>query len=100
MEKAINDNVNDIDRFLKKSSLSMIRGNRKLCSDIEAENGATRYEKKLDAPECHRFFLKVMYHLPYNTRESILEASMRKGIKSPKRYFTYSAKKALEKIGH
>ena len=98
MEKLINDN--DKERFLKKKSMTMIRGRRKLCSDAEAEMGAERYERKLNAPECHQFFLKVMYHLPYEDRERILEYSQRAGITSPKRYFTYSAKKALAKLGY
>ncbi|MBR0403079.1 hypothetical protein IJI55_00805 [Candidatus Saccharibacteria bacterium] len=99
MEKAINEiNVNE--RLLKKSSMTMNRDRDKLCSDEEAESGALRYERKLKAPECHKFFLKVMYHLPYDTREAILEASTKSWIKSPKKYFTYSAKKALLKLGH
>lgn len=98
MEKLINDN--DIDRFRKESSLTMNRSKSKLCSDNEAESGAERYERLLNAPECHRFFLKVMYHLPYETRERILEASRKKWVANPKKYFTYSAKKALAKLGY
>lgn len=89
-------NVNDKRRI--KESMTMIR-KRKLCSDIEAESGAERLEKLLEAPECRRFFIKVMYYLPYDERERILESAIRPGITSPKKYFTHSARKALEKAG-
>ena len=69
----------EIDRFLKKPSFSMIR--EKLCSDNEAESGAERYIRLLNAPECREFFLKVMYHLPYEVRERILEAATRPWVK-------------------
>lgn len=71
----------------------------KLCSDKEAESGAERYIKLLNAPECRLFFLKVMYHLPYDTREHILEASIRPGIDIPKKYFTHCAKRELANLG-
>lgn len=93
---------NDNERFLKKSSMTMNNNNgrKKLCSDQEAESGAMRYVKKLNAPECYRFFLKVMYHLPYDTRENILECSLRRQIKAPKKYFTHAAKSELKKLGY
>ena len=87
----------EIERLLKKPSFSMIRG--KLCSDAEAESGAERYARLLNAPECRLFFLKVMYHLPYETREHILAAATQPWVKEPKKYFTYSAKKELARIG-
>ena len=83
------DNDNDYKR-LRKS---------KLCSDKEAESGAERYIKLLNAPECRLFFLKVMYHLPYDTRERILESAKRKEVEHPKRFFTYCAKRELAKLG-
>lgn len=100
MRKLINDIDNE--RFLKESSMtmSMNRGRRTYCTDEQAESGALRLERKLDAPECHRFFLKVMYYLPDSIREELLAYSMRDGISSPKRYFTHSARKALYKLGH
>ena len=82
---------------LKNRSMTM---KRKLCSDVEAENGADRYIRIFDAPECRLFFLKVMYHLPYDERERIREAAQNGKVRSPKNYFTYSAKKALEKYGY
>jgi len=87
----------EIDRLLKKPSFSMIGG--KLCSDAEAESGAERYIRLLNAPECRLFFLKVMYHLPYDTREQILEAATKPWVKIPKKYFTYSAKRELARFG-
>ena len=88
--------INEIDIDLNRS-FSMIRG--KLCSDKEAESGAERYIRILHAPECREFFLKVMYHLPYDIRERILEASNKPWVKTPKKYFTFSAKKELSKFG-
>ncbi|MBR3139043.1 hypothetical protein IKG38_03505 [Candidatus Saccharibacteria bacterium] len=95
----INDNDKDIEYFLKENiNINDVRRS-KLCSDKEAESGAERYIKLLNAPECRNFFLKVMYHLPYEDRERILEASRKKGIKVPKKYFTYCAKRELIKLG-
>lgn len=71
----------------------------KLCSDAEAESGAERYIQILNAPECREFFLKVMYHLPYDTREHILEKATRTGVGSPAHYFTYCAKRELTLLG-
>lgn len=97
-EKVINDNenflkrkFNDIDDKIRKT---------KLCSDQEAELGANRYIKILNAPECRKFFLKTMYHLPYDIREKILESSIKPKITSPKKYFTYCAKRELAKLGY
>lgn len=86
----------------KMPKITMPMGGRraKLCSDKEAESGADRYVRLLEAPECWKFFLKVMYHLPYDTREALLVAATKEGIDSPKRYFTYSAKRELEKLGY
>ena len=72
---------------------------RKLVETAEAESGADRLIRKLDAPECRPFFCKVMYYLPADTRETILEYAMRDGITSPKRYFTKSARRELCKVG-
>lgn len=95
-----NDTI-DIERnFFKEISISMKETRRaKLCSDKEAESGANRYIKLLNAPECKNFFLKVMYHLPYDTRERILESSVRPWITTPKKYFTHCAKRELENLG-
>lgn len=95
-EKTINDN----ESFLKETSMTMM-GTRKnkLCSDNEAESGAERYIRILGAPECRKFFIKVMYYLPYDTREKILELSTRSSIMNPKKYFTYVAKRELAKVG-
>ncbi len=92
----------DKDSFLKKRSLTMIKATKrkKLCSDVEAENGAERYVRIFDAPECRLFFLKVMYHLPYDERERIREAALKGKVKNPKKYFTYCAKRSLEKFGY
>lgn len=97
MEKFINESMIN-ERLLKKSS--MINEKKLLCSSEEAEAGAERYVRLLDAPECRSFFLKVMYHLPYPERERIYGAATRSGIGSPKRYFTHSAKRALARIGY
>ena len=96
---AINDNEND--NFLKRNINvnDMCSKKAKLCSDKEAEAGAQRFIKILNAPECREFFLKVMYHLPYETRERILELSIKPGIRTPKKYFTYSAKRELALLG-
>lgn len=92
--------INDNERFLKKSSMINDINERKMCSEAEAEAGAQRYIRKLGAPECRLFFLKVMYWLPYNDRERLLEAATRPNVRSPKRYFTFCAKRALAKYGH
>lgn len=101
--KRINEieNENDIECFLKRNIIFNDIGSRKakLCSDKEAESGAKRYIRLLDAPECREFFLKVMYHLPYEERERILEASRKPWIKTPKKFFTYCAKRELVKLG-
>lgn len=89
-ENSLKRNFNFNDRGSSKS---------KLCSDSEAESGASRYIKLLNAPECREFFLKVMYHLPYEDRERILEAAKKPWIKTPKKYFTYCAKKELVRLG-
>ena len=95
-EKHIIDN----ESFLKKTSMSLILTRKaKLCSDKEAESGAERYVRLLNAPECRSFFLKVMYHLPYDNRERILEAATKPWVKTPKKYFTYCAKKELVNLG-
>lgn len=72
---------------------------KKLVGNAEAEAGADRLVRKLDAPECRPFFCKVMYYLSPDTRETILEYAMRDGVTSPKRYFTASARKELRKVG-
>ena len=72
---------------------------KKLCSDKEAEQGAERYIKLLNAPTCREFFLKVMYHLPYDTRERILESALKPWVKAPAHYYTYCAKKELALLG-
>lgn len=98
-EKRINDK--DIEDFLKRNLNINDNGSNKakLCSDKEAESGAKRYIRLLNAPECRLFFLKVMYHLPYEERERILEASKKPWIKSQKRFFTYCAKRELARLG-
>jgi hypothetical protein len=94
----INDKDNDLKRRVN-ININDVPRRSKLCSDKEAESGAERYINILDAPECREFFLKVMYHLPYETREKILEYSVKKWIKSPKKYFTYCAKRELSALG-
>lgn len=93
--------INDNERLLKEPSISMNRlpSKAKLCSNMEAESGATRLSRLLDAPECRLFFMKCMYHLPYTTREQILEYALKPWVKAPKRYFTHCAKKELTKLG-
>lgn len=71
----------------------------KLCSDREAESGAKRYMKKLGAVGCREFLLKVMYYLPYDIRENILEAATKPWVRTPAHYFTYSAKRELTRRG-
>ena len=91
-----------INEKLQRSS-SMIndkgRARRKLTSTSEAESGADRLVQKLNAPECRPFFCKVMYYLPAETRERILEYALQGSVASPKKYFTVSAKRELRKIG-
>ena len=89
-EDFLKENLNDNDQLVSKA---------KLVSNKEAESGADRYVRLLGAPECRLFFLKVMYHLPYDIRERILEASSKSEVRSPKKYFTYSAKRELAKLG-
>lgn len=89
----------DKDLLLKEKSLSLRKSKTKLCSDKEAESGAERLMHILGATDSQQFFLKVMYHLPYETRERILEYSTRPGIKSQKGYFLYCAKRELERLG-
>ena len=55
--------------------------------------------KKLEANGCREFLLKVMYYLPYDIRENILEAATKPWVKMPAHYFTYSAKRELAKRG-
>ena len=100
-KKPINENEKDIERFLKRTFNFIDKGSSKakLCSDKEAESGAERYIGLLHAPECREFFLKVMYHLPYDTRERVLESSTKPWVKAPKKYFTYCAKRELAKLG-
>ena len=64
-------------------------------------------EKKADvliemfkAPSCRLFFLKCVYHLPEKTIEDIISNAMRPHVKSPIKYFNYSAKQELKKIGY
>ena len=98
----INEIIDNESSF-KKTSMSMTMtktAKSKLCSDAEAESGASRYIKIFDAPECKLFFLKVMYHLPYDERERLREAAQKSWVKNPKKYFAYSAKKALAKYGY
>lgn len=97
----INENEKDIEYSFKRNIIFNDRGisKAKLCSDQEAESGADRYIKLLKAPECREFFYKVMYHLPYEVRERILEAATKEWIKTPKKYFTYCAKKELTRLG-
>lgn len=71
----------------------------KLVGLTEAEYGADRLVRKLNAPECRQFFCKVMYYLPANQREIILEYATSGAVKSPKHYFTASAKRELLKLG-
>lgn len=94
-------NEKDIESFLSGNFNFNELGTSKakLCSDKEAESGAKRYIKLLNAPECREFFLKVMYHLPYENRERILEASKRPWVKAPKKFFTYCAKRELARFG-
>lgn len=89
IEKSLNDNTMTM-KWCRKS---------KLCSDNEAESGAERYIRLLNAPECRQFFIKVMYHLPYDTRENILAMARRSSVRSPKKYFTYVAKRELARFG-
>ena len=72
---------------------------KKLCSDKEAESGADRYMKLLGATGCREFLIKVMYYLPYETREHILELALRPSVKRRPQYFTYVAKRELVKSG-
>ena len=97
-EKRINEK--DIENLKRFNFIESGSNKAKLCSDKEAESGANRYMRLLNAPECREFFLKVMYHLPYEDRERLLESSTKPWIKAPKRYFTYCAKKELTKIGY
>ena len=92
--------IADDTRKMTRIPLPMSGKRAKLCSDKEAESGADRYVRLLEAPECWKFFLKVMYHLPYDIREDLLAAATREGIKCPKKYFTYSARRELEKLGY
>ena len=99
--KRINEIEKDIgSSFLRNFNFNDMGSNKaKLCSDREAESGAERFINILNAPECREFFLKVMYHLPYETRENLLAAARKPWIKAPKKYFTYCAKRELAKIG-
>lgn len=95
----INEMINETfskRKFNDHCSLKSMR----LCSDAEAEAGADRLIEKLDAPECRLFFIKVMYYIPYDERERLLNIAVRPCIKSPKKYFTFSAKRALARLGH
>ena len=98
----INENEKDNGSSLKRNFNFIERGSSraKLCSDKEAESGAERYIRLLGAPECREFFLKVMYHLPYDTREKLLECANKPWIKSPKKYFTYCAKREMALLGY
>lgn len=99
---SINEIEKDNDRpFTKDFNFNERCSSRaKLCSDKEAESGAERYIRLLDAPECREFFLKVMYHLPYDTREKLLDSAKRPWIRSPKKFFTYCAKRELALLGY
>lgn len=100
-EKVINDidNENFLKRKFNDNDIDSIVRKTKLCSEKEAESGAERYTRILNAPECRKFFLKTMYHLPYEVREKILESSTKPKVASPKKYFTYCAKRELAKLG-
>lgn len=97
--------INEIEKdngksFLRTFNFNDMRSTKaKLCSDNEAESGAERFIRLLDAPECREFFLKVMYHLPYETRENLLAAAKKPWIRVPKKYFTYCAKRELARVG-
>lgn len=93
------DKDKDKDCFLKRNILVLEKSRAKLCSDKEAESGAERLVRALKAKDSREFMLKVMYHLPYDTRERILESSLKPGVNNPKRYFLYCAKKELDRLG-
>lgn len=94
--------INDNESFFKRNfnDNDSMRRKAKLCSDTEAESGAERYIRTLNAPECREFFIKVMYYLPYEIRERLLSMAVRPSVQCSKKYFTYCAKKELAKIGY
>lgn len=57
-----------------------------------ADRIADRLVDRLKAPECRPFFCKCAYALSENDIESILEAATRPEIRTPKKYFTRTAK--------
>lgn len=99
----INENENETDSknniFFESNVNDRKYRRAKLCSDNEAESGAERYIRLLKAPDCREFFLKVMYHLPYDTREYLLNKALKAGVEKPAHYFTYCAKRELVRLG-
>lgn len=57
-----------------------------------ADRIADRLVTKLKAPECRAFFCKCAYKMSENDIELILETATKPSIKSPKHYFTRTAK--------
>lgn len=67
------------------------------CSEAEAK--AELLVRKLSAPQCRKFFLKCIYHLPEAEIQNALEVSMKPQIYSPVRYFNKVCKTKLAKRG-
>lgn len=62
-----------------------------------ADRIADRLVGKLGAPECRPFFCKCAYALSENEIEILLENATRPSIRTPKKYFTRTAKLAIAK---
>lgn len=65
-----------------------------------AEQKAGALIEIFGAPYCRLFFLKCVYHLPEATIIRITKSALQPGIKSPIKYFNYSAKQELRKVGY
>ena len=94
------DNDRDFINIIKSLTVNGITPRKKLCSVEEAEVGADRLVRELDAECSRKFFLKCMYHLPYEEREAILFCAKRPTVRKPANYFVFSAKRALKKYGY
>ena len=70
---------------------------RNITSINRADRIANRLVNKLAAPECRAFFCKCAYALSENDIEILLERATKPDIKSPKNYFTRTAKIMLDR---
>lgn len=95
---ALNDLIDNVsDGFLKKTSLSMKK--KRGISAKQAEYDADKLVRTFNAPQSRKFFLKCIYHLSPSFIWETVEASQRKGVKTPVKYFNAACRNEMDKLG-